>query len=60
MQIASTAHSSIQKSAFDMAANIGSDFNSDTDEHMSYLSSGHQQLQKYLNSKYISKCEQGT
>jgi hypothetical protein len=46
MQIASTAHFPIQKSAFDMAASIGSDFNSDTDEHMS--------IRKSINAFFMS------
>ena len=45
----------IWKSAFDMAAGIGSDSDSDTDEYVSYLSPGHQQLYKYLDLKYMSK-----
>jgi hypothetical protein len=53
--ISNSINSPIQKSAFDMAAGIGSDSDSDMDEYLSYLSLGHQQLQKYLNPKYMSK-----
>ena len=34
----------IRKSAFDMAANIGSDSDLDINEHVSHLSPNHQQL----------------
>ena len=53
--ISDLTNSPIQKSAFDMAAGIGSDSGSDTDEYVSYLSPGHQQLYKYLDPKYMSK-----
>jgi hypothetical protein len=53
--ISDPTNSPIQKSAFDMAAGIGSDSDTDTDEYVSYLSPGHQQLHKYLDPKYMSK-----